>query len=110
MISGAILLALIGLVSYLYNLIIYPYILLFINSSLYNNITIYIIILLQIDNFSLYHELITYIREDNNKMDERYKKIISQQLAYICKKQSEINNINNMNNNNRTLRFRSSSF
>jgi len=74
MISGAILLALIGLVSYLYNLIIYPYILLLINSSLYNNITIYIIILLQIDNFSLYHELITNIREDNNKMDERYKK------------------------------------
>lgn len=74
MISGAILLALIGLLSYLYNLIIYPYILLFINSSLYNNITIYIIILLQIDNFSLYHELITHIREDNNKMDERYKK------------------------------------
>jgi len=108
MLSEAFLLALIGLLSYLYNLIIYPYILLLISINLYNNIIIYLIIILQIDNFSLYHELNTYIKEDNDRMDERYKRIISQQLAYICKKQQEINNMNNIEN--KKLRVRSCSF
>lgn len=109
MLSEVFLLALIGIISYLYNLIIYPYILLLMSTNLYNNIIIYILIILQIDNFSLYYELNTYIKEDNDKMDELYKRIISQQLAYICKKQKEINNMNKIENN-RKLRIRSCSF
>ena len=93
MYSELFLLSLVAMVSYLYNLFIYPYILLYISSSLYNNILINVIILLQIDNFSLLNELNTYIKENSNKMDERYIRIITSQFAYICKKQKEIENL-----------------
>ena len=109
MISEAFLLALIGLVSYLYNLLIYPYIILLISVNIYNNILIYILIILQIDNFSLLHELNAYKKEDNDKMDERYIRIISGQIAYICNKQNEINKMTKAANN-RKLHDRSRSF
>ena len=50
------------------------------------------IIIIQIDNFTLLKDLQKKKEEDKEqeKMDERYLKIISNQLLYICKKQDEI--------------------
>jgi hypothetical protein len=104
MLSELFLLSLVATVSYLYDLFIYPYILLYISSSLYHNILINAIIILQIDNFSLLNELNTYIKDHSNKMDERYIRIITSQFAYICKKQKEIDTEKYKNKNIKPIR------
>jgi len=57
MIKEIILLSIIGLITYLYNKLIYGYVLMIFGEWIYNNIIIYMIILIQIDNISLYNEL-----------------------------------------------------
>lgn len=73
-------------ISYIYNLYLKSYILLFITPYYYDNIIIALIIIIQLDNFQLYKEL-----SDNTKED-KYIKIIKQQIEYINK--YEINKIN----------------
>jgi len=92
MIKELTLLSSIGIISYIYNCIIYPYIVLLIDYRLYNIIIPYMIIIIQLDNFTLLKDLQKKKEEDREqeKMDERYLKIISNQLLYICKKQDEI--------------------
>jgi hypothetical protein len=93
MLSELFMVSLVATISYLYNLYIYPYILLYISSNLYNNILINAIIILQIDNFSLLNELNIYIKDKSNKLDDSYIDIITSQFAYIRKK--EVNNKTN---------------
>jgi len=94
MISGIILLLFIGYISYLYNLIIYPYVILIIPIDIYNICLIFIIILVQLDNFNLFYEL---KNNNNNKNDElinfedKYIKIIKAQMSYIIEKQNDLN-------------------
>jgi len=107
MISGIILLLFIGYISYLYNLIIYPYVILIIPIDIYNICIVFIIIIVQLDNFNLFYEL-----KNNNKNDElikfenKYRKIITTQMGYIIEKQNELNRLNNIK---KTLNMRSKS-
>lgn len=68
----------------------------------YNLISTFLIIITQIDNFSLFYDLKQKkeITNDINdtKMNERYLKIISHQLSFICRKQEEIQKQVSINN------------
>lgn len=110
MICGVVLLTLVGSISYLYNILLYPYIISLISIDIYNTIIISIIILVQLDNFNLFYELKNYKPDDiNSNMEEKYIKIITTQLGYIIEKQNELNKINYLNNK-KILRKRSTSF
>jgi len=86
-------LLLIYIISCLYNKFIYHYIILLISIKTYNNLLIFLIILIQLDNFSLLFELENKKIEETNIIQDKYIKIISNQLSYICKKQEELNNL-----------------
>ena len=98
MISELSLIILLGIISYLYNILIYPYVVLLISLNLYNTILIFMVLIVQLDNFSLFTEINKLKTENNNInniMEDKYVKIISNQLAFICKKQEEINTMTN---------------
>jgi len=66
-------------ISYIYNLYLKSYILLFITPFYYDNIIISLLLLIQLDNFHLYKEL------SDNTNEDKYIKIIKQQIEYINK-------------------------
>jgi hypothetical protein len=76
----------------LYNMNIYPYIITVMDVSYYNNIIISFLILIQIDNFTLFYDLSKKIDIENNnsKVEDKYLKIILNQINYINKKEQEI--------------------
>jgi len=69
--------------SYIYNLFLKSYILLFIPHFYYDNIIIALLLLIQLDNFHLYKEL------SDNTNEDKYIKIIKQQIEYINKYEME---------------------
>jgi hypothetical protein len=97
MIRETSLLSIIGLITLIYNHFIYPYILLIISANNHNFIVIFSLILVQIDNFSLLKEIKE--KQNDNIMEEKYLKVISNQLYYICKKVDNIDNYKNQNKN-----------
>jgi len=66
-------------ISYIYNLYLKSYILLFITPFYYDNIIISLLLLIQLDNFHLYKEI------SDNTNEDKYIKIIKQQIEYINK-------------------------
>ena len=103
MIKELILLSSVGMVTYAYNSLLMPQLTEIIGINNYNLISTFIIIITQIDNFSLFYDLqkkkeITNDLNDN-KMNERYLKIISNQLSFICRKQEELQKQVSINNN-----------
>ncbi len=65
MIKELTFLSIIGLMSCIYNLFIYRYMIMIIGENVYNHIIIIIIIMVQIDNISLYNDL--KIKNKNNE-------------------------------------------
>jgi len=104
MIRELILLSSIGVLSYGYNSLIFPQIIEMISLNTYNLIVTYLLIMTQIDNFSLYfdlqkkREIANGNNDTDNKMNERYLKIISHQLSFICRKQEDIQKSISINN------------
>jgi len=84
MIKEIILLSIIYGFSGLYNQYIYPIFILWIDEYYYNNIIISLLILLQIDNFRLFNDL------KKNDIEDKYMKIILNQITYINQKEKEI--------------------
>ena len=106
MIRETSLLTIIGIIALIYIHYIYPYVLLLISVNTHNFILIFSSILVQIDNFSLLKEIKE--KENDNIMEEKYLKIISNQLYYICKKVDNIdnNNYKNQYHNNHGYSYR----
>ena len=98
MIKETSLLTIIAIISLLYNHYIYPYVLLLISVNTHNFILVFSLILVQIDNFSLLKEMKE--KEKDTIMEDKYLKIISNQLYYICKKVDNIDNNSIYNNHN----------
>ena len=92
MIKEFIYLSLIGYISYIYNLYIYPIVIKIISEHIYNNLIIFMIIIIQIDNIIIYNDLKIKkeIENDNENIYDRNMKIIIQQLSLIIKNQEEI--------------------
>lgn len=76
----------------LYNMNVYPYIITIIDPFHYHNIIISFLILIQIDNFTLFYDLSKKIDIENNntKVEDKYLKIILNQIDYINKKEKDI--------------------
>jgi hypothetical protein len=76
----------------LYNMNVYPYIITIIDLFYYHNIIISFLILIQIDNFTLFYDLSKKIDIENNntKVEDKYLKIILNQIDYINKKEKDI--------------------
>lgn len=93
MIKEIILLVFIYIISTFYNEMIQPIIMEYISINYYNNILISILILIQIDNFTLFYDLSKSLENKNNnsQIEEKYMKIILNQIEYINKKEREIN-------------------
>lgn len=91
MIKEIMLLSIIYSFASLYNHYIYPLIINNIDHIYYNNIIISFLILIQIDNFSLFYDLSKKIEVENNnsKVEDKYLKIILNQIAYINKKEQD---------------------
>lgn len=107
MIKELILLSSVGMITYAYNSLLMPQITEIIGINNYNLISTFIIIITQIDNFSLYYDLQKKKESTNdisdNKMNERYLKIISHQLSFICRKQEEIQKQVSINNSKASM-------
>jgi hypothetical protein len=75
----------------LYNMNVYPYIITVMDASYYHNIIISFLILIQIDNFTLFYDLSKKIDIENNnsKVEDKYLKIILNQINYINKKEQD---------------------
>lgn len=92
MIREIMLLSVIYGIACLYNMNVYPYIITVMDASYYHNIIISFLILIQIDNFTLFYDLSKKIDIENNnsKVEDKYLKIILNQINYINKKEQEI--------------------
>lgn len=92
MIRELMLLSVIYGIACLYNMNVYPYIITVMDASYYHNIIISFLILIQIDNFTLFYDLSKKIDIENNntKVEDKYLKIILNQINYINKKEQEI--------------------
>lgn len=92
MIKEFILLTVIYSIATLYNMNMYPYIITIIEPCYYHNIIISFLILIQIDNFTLFYDLSKKLDTENNnsKVEDKYMKIILNQIDYINKKEKEI--------------------
>jgi len=92
MIKQSILIILIYFTSYIYNLTIYPIIITYINHNFYNNIIISLLILIQIDNFTLFYDLSKKNENLNNRsrIEDKYINIILKQIEYINKEKREL--------------------
>lgn len=80
----------VGIISYLYNLYIYPLIICYLDLYFYNNLIISLLILVQVDNLILYKDIMDLKREIN---EDKYSKIILNQINYI---NNQINQINKL--------------
>ena len=94
----------IGIISIIYNNYILSYIIWIIGEKIYNYIIIFIIILVQIDNISLYNELILNKKNNNDKNDkndnnDKYMRILINQMSYIIKQNNDIKMSYNINKN-----------
>jgi len=92
MIKEMMLLSVIYGIACLYNMNIYPTLMTIMDPFYYNNIIISFLILIQIDNFTLFYDLSKKIDIENNnsKVEDKYLKIILNQINYINKKEQEI--------------------
>jgi len=87
-----IFLGIIGLMSYIYNLFIYKYVIMMMGEYVYNQMIIFIILLVKIDNISLYNELM--INKDINKnnidkINDKYMRIMMNQMTYIIRQNND---------------------
>lgn len=98
MIKEIILLSTIYGFSSLYNQYIYPIFMIWIDYYHYNNIIISLLILLQINYFRLFNDL------KKNDIEDKYMKIILNQIAYINQKEKEIEIKKNKYRNHRNHR------
>ena len=91
MIREIMLLSVIYGIACLYNMNVYPFIITVMDVSYYNNIIISFLILIQIDNFTLFYDLSKKIDIENNnsKVEDKYLKIILNQINYINKKEQD---------------------
>ena len=91
MIREIMLLSVIYGIACLYNMNVYPYIITVMDASYYHNIIISFLILIQIDNFTLFYDLSKKIDIENNnsKVEDKYLKIILNQINYINKKEQD---------------------
>jgi hypothetical protein len=71
------------LISIFYIKIIYPYIIILLTADIYNFILIYILLLLNLENTILENKFRNITND--NIMEEKYLKVISNQLLYLCK-------------------------
>lgn len=93
MIKQLTFLIIIYFISIIYNKTIYPYIIIYISVEYYNNIIISLLILIQIDNFTLFYDLSKKIETETNhsKIEDKYIKTILNQIDYINKKEMDFN-------------------
>lgn len=93
MIKQLTFLIIIYFISFIYNKTIYPYIITYISVEYYNNIIISLLILIQIDNFTLFYDLSKKIETETNhsKIEDKYIKTILNQIDYINKKEMDFN-------------------
>ena len=74
---------LIGIISILYIRIIYPYIILILTQDIHNFLLIFVSLLINLENIILEEQLKNKIND--NIMEDKYLKIISNQISYICR-------------------------
>jgi len=86
MIKEISLLTVITFITLIYNYYLYPCVLLMISVDTHNFILVFTSILVQIDNISLLNEIKEKERVKDNIMENRYLKMISNQLYYISNK------------------------
>lgn len=93
MLKQIIILSIIYGISIFYNSFIQPEILNYIKIEYYNNIVISLLILIQIDNFILFYDLSKKVdlETSHTKIEDKYLKIILNQIAYINKKENDYN-------------------
>ena len=93
MIKQLIFLSVIYLFSHIYNQCIYPYIIKYIYPEYYNNTLISLLILIQINNFTLFYDLSKKIETESNhsKIEDKYIKTILNQIEYINKREMDFN-------------------
>jgi len=91
MIKGLILLMAIYSFASIYNQFIQPFIIYYITIFYYNNIVISLLILIQIDNFLLFYDLMNKNKYEyeRNKVEDKYIKLILNGIDYINKKEKE---------------------
>lgn len=91
MIREIMLLSVIYGIAILYNMNIYPILITIIDPFYYNNIILSFLILIQIDNFTLFYDLSKKIdiEHNNSKVEDKYLKIILNQIDYINKKEKD---------------------
>lgn len=106
MIKQIILLLFIDLISIIYNKYIFPFIINYISYEYYNIGIIFMLILTQIDNFTIYNDYINLINKYKNVptpiqsptieplKDHKINGIILNYLTYISNKQDEIYKMN----------------
>ncbi len=100
MIKEITFLSIIGLMSFIYNLFIYRYMIMMIGENIYNHIIIFIIIIVQIDNISLYNDLKNNNNDKtNDKTNDKYMRIIMNQMTYIIRQNNEYKKMYEVNKN-----------
>jgi hypothetical protein len=87
MLNKVLYIILIGLISHIYNIIIYPNIILIIDPLIYNDMIMFLLMIIQIDSIIIYND---YKKNDKNLDIDIYMKIISSQLSIIINNQEEI--------------------
>jgi len=97
-------------ISYFHTLFVFPVITSYISTELYNNIIIFLLVLIKIDNIILYYDYYNNKKVDNfiiNDINAENLKIIINQLSYISRKQEEFiyqKHLRYKNSNNRMTR------
>jgi hypothetical protein len=93
MIKELLLLSIIYSISIIYNDNIRPILIYYLTSEYYNNLIISLLILIQIDNFTLFYDLTkkTELETSHTKIEDKYLKIILNQISYINKKEQDFN-------------------
>ena len=93
MIKEFLLLSVIYTISIIYNNNIKPMIIYYLTLDYYENLIISLLILIQIDNFTLFYDLSKKIdvETSHTKIEDKYLKIIVNQIAYINKKEQDFN-------------------
>ncbi len=85
MIKQITFLSIIYFIAIIYNKTIYKYIISYITIEYYNNIIISFLILVQLDNFTLFYDLSKKIESETNykKIEDKYLKTILNHINYI---------------------------
>jgi len=94
MIKKVLFLGLIYCISIIYNNSIAPIFINYLTKEYYNNIIISLIILIQIDNFILFYDFSKKNESEilHTKIEDKYLKIILDQITYINRKEVDFNN------------------